>query len=115
MKFRDFKRFSSGKTLESILSWIEDELNSVMRELFIGLNKLRFQENFKSFEVTVTLNATEERQISHPFKETPTGYIIYKQRGNGVIDAGVTEWTNQVVYLRNNGAVEVTVTAVFFV
>lgn len=114
MRFRDFKRFA-GKTLEQLISWVEDELNSVMRELFIGLSKLRFQENFRSFEVTVTLVATEERQISHPFKEVPTGYIIYKQVGNGVIDAGATAWTNEVVYLRNHGAVEVTVTAIFFV
>ena len=114
MRFRDFKRFG-GKTLEDITSWINDELNSVMREVFIGLNRLRFQENFDSFEVEVTLLPTEERQISHPFREMPTGYIIYKQVGNGVIDAGVTPWTNQVVYLRNNSASEnVTVKAIFF-
>lgn len=114
MKFRDFKRFD-GSTLEAALSWLKNELNSVMRELFIGLNKLRFQDNFGSFEWAGILEATQELQIPHPFKETPTGYIIYKQVGNGVIDAGITGWTNQFVYLRNHGLVDVEVTVIFFV
>ena len=114
MKFRDFKRFD-GKALEDVLSWVKNELNSVMRELFIGLGKLRFEDNFESFRWEGVLAVGEELQIVHPFRETPSGYIIYKQVGDGVVDAGVTPWTNQVVYLRNNSLVNsVRITVIFF-
>lgn len=115
MRFRDFKRFA-GRSLEDVIEWVQNELNSVMRELFIGLSKLRLQDNFNSYSVELTLQPTEVRQISHPFREIPSGYIIFKQVGDGVIDASETSWTNEVVYLRNNSASNVvTVTAIFFV
>lgn len=114
MKFRDFKRFGGG-SVEAVAAWVKDELNSVMRELFIGLGKLRFQDNFRNYEWSGTLLPTEERQISHPFKEMPAGYMIFKQVGNAIVDAGVTPWTNQYVYLRNNSATDsVDVTVIFF-
>lgn len=115
MKFRGFKRFA-GKGLNEVIDWIQNELNSVMGEVFIGFSKLRFQDNFTSYEVSLTLAPTEERQISHPFREIPSGYIIFKQVGDGVIDAGLTPWTTEVVYIRNNSAVNsVVVTVIFFV
>lgn len=114
MKFRDFKRFS-GKVLQDVISWVTNDLNSVMRELFIGLNNIRFTDNFKSFQWQGTLGVSEVRQIVHPLEKTPTGYIIYKQVGDGVVDASTTEWTNEVVYLRNNSASNsIVVTVIFF-
>ena len=114
MKFRDFKRFD-GRAADEIIKWVRDELNSVMRELFIGLNKLKFGDNFQSFLWEGTIAAGQQIQISHPFREAPTGYIIYRQVGNGVIDAGTSEWTNEVLYLRNNGAASVTAKVYVFV
>lgn len=114
MKFRDFKRFS-GSSLGDLVSWVQNELNSIMRELFIGLNNLKFRDNFQSYEIVLTLTAGEERQIAHPLKVIPSGYLILKQQGDAVIDAGITSWTNEVVYLRNNsGTNSATIRAIFF-
>lgn len=114
MKFRDFKRFS-GNVLQEVISWISNDLNSVMRELFIGLNNIRFTDNFKSFQWEGEFAVSETKQIVHSLGKTPTGYIIYKQIGDGVIDASTSEWTNEVVYLRNNSASNtIKVTVIFF-
>ncbi len=113
MKFKPIKRFADA-TIEKTIEWIRTELNACLRELFIGLYNLTFQDNFNSFTWTGALTTGQELQIPHTFKKIPSGYIIYKQVGNGVVDAGTTAWTNEVVYLRNNGAVTVTLTVVFF-
>ena len=115
MRFRPVKRFIGGE-LPSVVSWLKDELNSALRELYIGLAGLRFTENFRCYEWEGILSASEERQISHPLGVTPAGYLIFKQVGNGLIDAGATDWTPQVVYLRNHSASNaVTVKVLFFV
>lgn len=114
MKFREFKRFS-GAVLTDIITWLKSELNSAMRELYIGLHGLDFRENFRSFTWTGTLAASETRQIPHPFGAEPSGMLIFKQVGNGLIDASATKWTNDVVYLRNNSASNsVELTVIFF-
>lgn len=114
MHFREFKRFA-GRTLEDVVSWLMNELNSIMRETSIGLNNLKFQDNFETYQLELSLSATEERQVSHPFREIPSGYIIFKQVGDGVVDAGITPWTSQVAYIRNNSATNsVQVTVIFF-
>lgn len=114
MKFREYKRFA-GKTLSDMLSWIIGDLNSVMRELYIGLSGLTFGENFKSYTWTGTLSTSETLQIPHPFGKVPSGYVIFKQVGNAVVDASTTAWTNEVVYLRNNSASNtVELTVIFF-
>jgi hypothetical protein len=114
MRFREFKRFI-GDTFEQTQHWLVTELNSVMRELYIGLRALKFEENFKSFTWTGSLAASEVRQIPHPFGKAPSGYVIFKQVGDAVVDASTSEWTSEVVYLRNNsGSNSVTVTVIFF-
>ncbi len=115
MKFKGFKRFI-GKSLEDISSWLQNELNSVMRELYIGLNSLTFSENFTSYTWQGTLSASEEKKISHPLGVVPAGYLIFKQIGNAIVDAGTTPWTNKVLYLRNNsGSNSVELTVIIFV
>ncbi len=113
MKFRELKRFLGEKPEEAI-SWIRNELNSLLRELYIGLGNLKFQDNFKTFRWEGTIAAGVTTQIVHPFKVVPSGWLNLKQVGNGVVDASTSEWTTEVVYLRNNGASSVTLTAIFF-
>ncbi len=114
MKFKAIKRFAD-ETSEKAISWITTELNACLRELFIGLSKLTFAENFVTYSWSGTLAINEVLQISHPFKQIPSGYIIYKQVGDAVVDASTTEWTSEVLYLRNNsGTNAVTLTVVFF-
>lgn len=114
MKFRELKRFT-GETLEDVVSWLINSLNSLLRELYIGLTSLDLQENFGSYLWTGTLATSEVRQIPHPFKKIPRGYIIHKQVGNALVDASTSEWDKDFVYLRNNsGANTVTLTVLFF-
>ncbi len=109
MKFRPVKRFTGDPA-----GWLGNELNSALRELYIGLANLTFGENFKSFTWTGTIAAGVDLQIVHPFQRIPTGYSVHKQVGNGLITAGPTAWTSEVVYLTNNGAVSVDATVIFF-
>ena len=114
MKFKPLKRLAEESS-DKVIQWVRTELNACLRELFIGLYNLTFEDNFKSYSWTGDIAAGATTQIPHSFNKTPTGYIIYKQVGNGVIDASATSWTEEVVYLRNNGVVSVNLTAVFFV
>lgn len=114
MRFRELKRFT-GEDLKDVVSWLVNSLNSLLRELYIGLSSLTFDENMGSFTWTGTLAASEVRQIPHPFNKIPTGYIIHKQVGNGLIDASTSDWDKDFVYLRNNsGANAVILTVLFF-
>lgn len=114
MKFRPIRRFIGGSVAE-IVHWLEMHFNSAMRELYIGLGGLSFKDNFDSFEWTGTLLPLEEKQISHSLQSIPSGYLIFKQVGDAVVDAGVSPWTTKVVYLRNNHASNpVELKAIFF-
>lgn len=114
MKFRQIKRFF-GETGEQAAKWLRDELNSLLRELYVGLEGLSFADNFKSYEWSGTLGLSETKQIPHPFGKLPSGYIIFRQVGNAVVDASETLWTTQVAYLRNNSSTDtVEVTVIFF-
>lgn len=84
------------------------------KELAIGLTDLTFGDNFNSFEKEVTISATSNVQIRNQLKFIPTRYIIVSQTGNGLITKDSTEWTDNFLYLYNNGATSVTATVIFF-
>jgi hypothetical protein len=86
---------------------------ALVKELSIGLKNLSFNNNFTSFETTVTISATSEQDIVNELTIIPTKYIIVDQSGNGLITRGTTEWTRDKLYLYNNGAVSVTATVIF--
>lgn len=114
MKFSGIKRFT-GSSLGGVVDWLTGELNSALRELFIGLRGLDFEENFGAFAWEGTLAAAEVKQIPHPFNLVPRGYIIQKQVGDVVVDASSTAWTSQAAYLRNTSGVDpVTIRVLFF-
>lgn len=111
MRFRPVNKFL-GSTLLEVVSWLTTELNSAVRELYIGLTSISFEDNFNSFVWTGTLAVSETRQIPHPFARIPKGHLITKQVGNGLVDSSATAWDRQFAYLRNNSAsntVELTV------
>ena len=86
----------------------------VVKELAIGLTDLTFDDNFTSFEKTVTISATSESQIRNQLKFQPTRYIIVDQTGNGLVTrSSTTDWNDNFLYLYNHGSNEVTVTVVF--
>jgi hypothetical protein len=100
MRFREFKRFI-GKTTEETAHWLTTELNSVMRELYIGLRKLNFKENFQCFEWEGEILPGEEVAIYHSLGRTPTSFITTRPVGTGLIIIGDTEPSPTVFYVKN--------------
>lgn len=95
------------------LERIKDIVN-LTRQLAVGLRDLDFTDNFTSFEKTVTISATTEARIRNELNIKPTRYIIVSQEGNGLITKGTTDWTDDFIYIYNNGSVTVTATIIFF-
>ena len=95
------------------LERIEDIIN-LTRQLAVGLRDLSFGDNFRNMKAEITIPATSEAQIRNTLNFIPGEYIIVSQTGNGVITKGTTEWSNDFLYLYNNGAIDVTITVRFF-
>ncbi len=89
-----------------------EDIKAIMRELSTGLLRLSFEDNFESFEKTITLTAGQELEIRNELSFIPSKYIIYNQSGNGLITKE-SEWTKNLLYLTNNGAVSVSATVTF--
>ncbi len=88
-------------------------LKELVRELSQGLQRLTLGDNFQGFETTVVLTATTEVAVRNQLSFIPTRYIIVSQEGNGLITKGTTAWSDNFLYLYNNGAVTVTATIFF--
>lgn len=89
------------------------EVARLVKELAVGLGDLNFADNFRSFEKDVTIPATSEARIVNELSFIPTKYIITSQTGDGLVTKGDTAWTDDLLYLKNNGSVSVTLTVVF--
>lgn len=87
---------------------------NLTRQLSVGLRDLSFTDNYVSFEETLVIPATTEVRVRNSLNIEPTRYIIVSQEGNGLVTKGSTEWTNDFLYLYNNGASTVTITVIFF-
>lgn len=117
MKF-DLKAFRQATTasLEEISRYLSQELASAVRSLNYGLTRLTFGDNFESFEESVTIAAGEELAIRNrlPGGAIPSRRLVVRG-GNGSQDVtdGDNEWTRNYVYLKNNGASQVTLTVLF--
>ena len=116
MKFKDPPKlaFTSG-----VLQYLQTSLWAWFKDVTVGLRRLNFFDNFQTFQAVVTIPAATELPIVNGFEgnlvnSIPTGRIIVRQTGNGVITDGPTPWSADFVYLTNNGAVPVTITVIFF-
>lgn len=89
------------------------DLKGLIRDLSNGLRNLTFGDNFQSFEQVVEIAATTELSIRNQLTNIPKKYIIVDQTGNGLITRSTSEWSNDYLYLYNNGAVTVTATIIF--
>jgi hypothetical protein len=103
----DFQQISKDATLGET----QDILNKALNQLS-GLNKfISIQSNMDGFIAkNVVIPATSSVKIQHFLGVTPKWRIILRQTGNGVITDIPYEWTNEVISLFNNGAVEVILT-----
>jgi hypothetical protein len=86
-----------------------NKISQLTKELSTGLRNLKFEDNFDSFLVEISLAAGEEKNnIRNELKILPTQYIIVFQTGNGLITAGDTAWTTNYISFKNHGSNAVT-------
>lgn len=114
MKIPDFKYFSGSKTVEAIAQYLSTEHTLNLRDLITALKKLDFSTNFDSFEVTVSIEPSEELFIENKLRSgvVPSKRIIVRSNSYEITD-GDTAWDKNFVTLKNNGALAASVTVVF--
>lgn len=105
---------------KTFLEFIEVDLWAWMKEVYTGLFKITFKENFQCFIVkNLSIPANTEVAITNAFATSypgyiPSAYIIVRQTGNAVIIDGDTKWTTNQVYLQNPTGNNTVVTVIFF-
>lgn len=109
MIFKSFKKYFGENQYFAIY------YNKIIDELSIGLQSLRFTENFRCIESeTLTLASGDEVAIRHPFAVVPSYWIIVRRTGNSVIADGDTAWNSDFIYLKNVGANSATFKVLIF-
>lgn len=91
---------------------MEFSYNLDFRELSFGLTRLNLKDNIESFIVeNVVIAAGAEKQLTYKLPEGKAAkyFISLGQTGNGLVTKGSTAWTTKHVYIKNNGAEEVTI------
>lgn len=123
MKFTFFKEFRVAfglpveQKFEAIFTYLRRDLTKTFRELSNGLNRLRFVDNFESFEVSVTVAANSTLSIQNELGQgrIPTKMIIVNGDGRD-ITTDKSVWTVNNVSVTNNHATNSrTVTLLFLV
>lgn len=90
------------------------ELSQILKELSTGLNRLDLNENFISFQATVTIAAGATYRLRNELKVIPSKMLVVDQTGNGLLTRGILYESVSVannlnyLYILNNGAVSVT-------
>jgi len=108
MRFRGFREIVG----DDVKGFIRKDLAGCMKDLFAGLKRINFEDNFETFTATIKLEAGEQGYIVNALNVPPTKRIVIRQTGNGLITDG-TAWNSEKVSLINNGAEEVTATVLF--
>lgn len=115
MKFIGFKEYKNlnFKSLDDVVNYLSIDLVKNLRELAMGLNFLKFTDNFNAFKITMTIPASSEIAIRNELsKKIPTERIIVRSTSSEIVD-GDTPWDLNYVYLKNTGASAATVTVIF--
>lgn len=104
----------------SVVKYINIDLWSWLKDLYVGLLKIDFQQNFQSFTVTnLNIPAGTEVSIPNGFRNSapgaiPSSRIITRQQGNANIIDGDNVWTANQVYLKNPSANDAVISVIFF-
>jgi len=94
---------------ESSLEDMVRVFNKLVTSYNFTTKSLSFQSNFDGYLAeNVKIPAASTVLIQHFLGVKPKWRIILKQEGNGVITDIPSSWTDKVIALYNNGAVEVT-------
>lgn len=113
MKISGLKKAFGFQTLADIGSYITTELTKSLVEIQIALTRrLKFEDNFNSFEVEVTIPAGAEISIQNRLSVIPSRRIIVRSNGNTVVD-GDAAWSRNFVSLKNVGGTPVTAKVIF--
>ena len=112
--FRELRVFRDAKLeLQDVVDYLTHSMTKNLRELFNGLTKLSFEDNFQSFQTTVTIPATSELAVRNELGFVPTGKLIIKADNNAVVD-GDTDSDENFVYLKNPSGTSATMTVTWF-
>lgn len=109
MKFKTIREFITG----DLTGWVMGELNAGIRDLFIGLRRLSFEDNFESFEFSGSIGASAEISITNKLPFIPSRYIVLDTTGGAVVGRGPTAWTSDRVFIRNYTATATVAKIVF--
>jgi len=109
MKFRDIRQYVTG----DLTGWVMGELNAGFRDLFIGLRRLSFEDNFESFEYTGSIAATTEISVPNKFSFIPSRYLVGDTTGGAVVGRGPTAWTSSQLFIKNYSATATVARIVF--
>jgi hypothetical protein len=112
--FRELRVFRQSRLeLQDIVDYLSTSMAKNLRELFTGLTKLSFADNFESFTATTTIAAGTEVPIRNELNAVPTGKIIVKADNNAVVD-GDADNDENFVYLKNPSGSSAEVTVIWF-
>lgn len=96
------------------------DLESVARDLSVGLHHLNFEENFPGFAWEGEIEAGEEISIPNELrgqsgeKLTPRNVLIHFVEGPSTVSPSDTDWTIDYVYLKNRATTSTCNVKAFF-
>lgn len=108
MKFRGVKNLVLLAAQSAI-----NEIQLALQDLFVGINRLNFEDNFDSFTWTGPVEAGTEVTIPNKLSSIPTKYLVVRNNFGEPIGDGIKPWTSDFVYLKNYGGGNATITVVF--
>lgn len=116
MRFSGFRKFTLPpvNSAGELARYLTVELGSIFTQLFLGLHKLKLEDNFEHFQVELTIPAASELEIRNELRDViPSRRLIVRGNGVGIAD-GDAVWTKDFVYLKNTSASSATFTVMFF-
>lgn len=113
MKVSGLKKAFGFRNIDEVGQYILTELTKTLVEIQIALTRrLKFEDNFNSFEVEVSIPAGSEINVQNRLSIVPSRRIIVRSNGIGIVD-GDTPWSRDFVTLKNVGATTVTAKVIF--
>lgn len=110
-KFSGFRTLKVAQTIEEVITYLTVGLAISLKELQAGLLKLKFEDNFESQTIEITLPAGQTLGFPHNLGVIPSKRLIVKSDGY-TLDDSATPWTDSIVYFRNSGGTTLTATII---
>lgn len=114
MRFREIRPFSGAA--EDVVRYLSREVYAAFKDLFHGLRKLTFADNFEAFEWEGDIAAGGVATIKNQLGGVPSRWFtVWNSAGVGIGNAAGAdyEWRPDLVYLQNYGATAARVKVIF--